>query len=224
MHSRLEVNTSFVINVTRLWMDTNPLVRHCKRSFDILRSSVLSPLVATRLTGTRDAVEVRPSTATFLYTYICVIIIIIIIIIEGIICIFFSFTVLDYYSFAGTISRNHQRRYNIFSLSAGLLPSKIQGGSNMTGTDFFLIKKIFFIIMRCSTLRGTFCSLITLATPRQEWTGSNPSRREGGGCGFTLSRSHSCCAVRLFYTQISPGHIWTTLWLLMLWCSSLLKF
>jgi len=33
--------------------------------------------------------------------------------------------------------------------------------------------------MRCSTLRGTFCSLITLATPRQDWTGSNSSRREG---------------------------------------------
>ena len=41
---------------------------------------------------------------------------------------------------------------------------------------------------------------------------SNPSRRGGGGCGFTLSRSHSCCAVRLVYTQISPGHIWTTLY------------
>ena len=67
--------------------------------------------------------------------------------------------------------------------------------------------------MRCSTLRGTFCSLITLATPRQDWTGSNPSRREGGGCGFTLSRSRSCCAVRLVYTQISPGHIWTTLYI-----------
>ena len=60
------------------------------------------------------------------------------------------------------------------------------------------------ITMRCSTLRGTFCSLIALATPRQDWTGSNPSRREGGGCGFTLSRSHSCCAVRLVYIQISP--------------------
>jgi len=67
--------------------------------------------------------------------------------------------------------------------------------------------------MRCSALRGTFCSLITLATPRQDWTGSNPSRREGGGCGFTLSRSHSCCAVRLVYIQISPGHIWTTLYI-----------
>jgi len=66
--------------------------------------------------------------------------------------------------------------------------------------------------MRCSTLRGTFCLLITLATPRQDWTGSNPSRREGGGCGFTLSRPHSCCAVRLVYIQISPGHIWTTLY------------
>ena len=66
--------------------------------------------------------------------------------------------------------------------------------------------------MRCSTFRGTFCSLITLAIPRQDWTGSNPSRREGGGCGFTLSRSHSCCAVRLIYTQISPSHIWTTLY------------
>ena len=68
------------------------------------------------------------------------------------------------------------------------------------------------ITMRCSTLRGTFCSLITLATARQDWTGSNPNRREGGGCGFTLWRSHSCCAVRLVYTQISPGHIWTTLY------------
>jgi len=65
--------------------------------------------------------------------------------------------------------------------------------------------------MRCSTLRGTFCSLITLATPRQDWTSSNPNRREGRGCGFTLSRSHSCCAVWLVYIQISPGHIWTTL-------------
>ena len=68
------------------------------------------------------------------------------------------------------------------------------------------------ITMRCSTLRGTFCSLINLATPRQDWTDSNPSRREGGGCGFTLSRSHSCCAVRPVYTQISPRHIWTTLY------------
>ena len=68
------------------------------------------------------------------------------------------------------------------------------------------------ITMRCSTLRGTFCSLITLATPRQDWTGSNLSRREGGRCGFTVSRSHSCCAVRLVHTQISPGHIWTTLY------------
>jgi len=32
-------------------------------------------------------------------------------------------------------------------------------------------------------------------------------RREGGGCGFTLSRLHSCGAVRLVYIQISPGHI-----------------
>jgi len=39
--------------------------------------------------------------------------------------------------------------------------------------------------------------LITLVTSRQDWTGSNPSRRQGGGCGFTLSRSHSYCAVRL---------------------------
>ena len=38
--------------------------------------------------------------------------------------------------------------------------------------------------MRCSTLGDTFSSLITLATPRQDRTGSNP--REGGGCGFTL--------------------------------------
>ena len=68
------------------------------------------------------------------------------------------------------------------------------------------------ITIRCSTFRGTFFSLITLATTRQDWTGSNPSRREGRGCGFTLSRSHNCCAVRLVYIQISPGHIWTTLY------------
>ena len=47
---------------------------------------------------------------------------------------------------------------------------------------------------------------------------SNPSRREGGGCGFTLSRSHSCCAVRLVYIQISPGHIWTTLYMQLSTC------
>ena len=74
------------------------------------------------------------------------------------------------------------------------------------------------ITMRCSTLRSTFCSLITLATPRQDLTGSNPSRREGVGCGFTLSRSHSCCAVRLVYIQISPGHIWTTLYMRVCLC------
>jgi len=111
----------------------------------------------------------------------------------------------------------------------------IQGGSNMTGTDLYVYGDTLphtvvgvslwwisadgtfyptrnLITMRCSTLRGTFCSLITLATPRQDWTGSNPSRREGGGCGVTLSRSHNCCAVRLVYIQLSPGHIWTTLY------------
>jgi hypothetical protein len=67
------------------------------------------------------------------------------------------------------------------------------------------------ITMRCSTRCGTFCSLITPATHRQDWTGSNASRREAGDCDFTLSRSHRCCAVRLVYTKISPGHIWTTL-------------
>ena len=81
---------------------------------------------------------------------------------------------------------------------------------NFSGRDFSPTRNL--ITMRCSTLHGTFCSLITLATPRQDWTGSNPSRREGGDCGFTLSRSHSCCAVRLVYIQISPGHIWTTLY------------
>ena len=68
------------------------------------------------------------------------------------------------------------------------------------------------ITMRCSTLRGTFCLLITLAPPRQDWTGSNPRRRNGGGCAFTLSWLHSCCTVWLVYTQISPSHIWTTLY------------
>jgi hypothetical protein len=67
------------------------------------------------------------------------------------------------------------------------------------------------VLNPCSTLHATFCALITLATPREGWTGSNPSRREGRGCGSTLSRSHSC-SVRLVYTQISPVHIWTTLY------------
>jgi len=58
--------------------------------------------------------------------------------------------------------------------------------------------------MRCSTLRGTFCSLITLATPRQDWTGSNRSRREGRGCGFTLSRSHSYWQCGLFTHKSVP--------------------
>ena len=49
------------------------------------------------------------------------------------------------------------------------------------------------ITMRCSTLRGTFCSLITLATPRQDWTGSNPSRREGGGVA-SLSQGRTAAA------------------------------
>ena len=79
------------------------------------------------------------------------------------------------------------------------------------------------ITMHFSTLRGTFCSLITLATPRQDWTGSNSSRREGGVCGFTLSRSHSKWAVRLVYTQISPGHIWTTLYLVINKCVTAVK-
>jgi len=42
------------------------------------------------------------------------------------------------------------------------------------------------ITMRCSTLRGTFCSLITLATPRQVWTGSN---RAGGRVEVVASLS-----------------------------------
>ena len=124
-------------------------------------------------------------------------------------------------------------QWNVSDVSFYVL---IQGGSNMTGTDLYgeecLLRRHSspyccwslwwisadgtfsptrnLITMRCS-------SLITLATPRQDWTGSNPSRREGGGCGFTLSRSHSCFAVRLVYIQISPGHIWTTLYLHFKW-------
>jgi hypothetical protein len=58
-----------------------------------------------------------------------------------------------------------------------------------------------WITMCCSMLCGTFRLLITLATPTQ-LTGSKSSRRDDGGCGSYLLRSHSCCAVRLFYTQI----------------------
>jgi hypothetical protein len=67
---------------------------------------------------------------------------------------------------------------------------------HMTGTDFFLNHN---------------CQVV-LSCTKYNWTGSNPSRRESRVCGFTISRSHSCCAVRLVYTQISPGHIWTTLY------------
>ena len=107
----------------------------------------------------------------------------------------------------------------------------VQGGSNMTGTDLCVNKPHCAAANRryrgawnnalwsnsslektSRPLKFTTDSNNTLATPRQDWTGSNPSRREGGGCGFTLSRSHSCCAVRLVYTQISPGHIWATLY------------
>jgi len=70
----------------------------------------------------------------------------------------------------------------------------IQGGSNMTGTDFFCNHN--WQTLTCTGHSSTYSP--------------NTSRREGGGCGFTFSRSHSCCAVRLVYTQISPGHIWTT--------------
>ncbi len=58
--------------------------------------------------------------------------------------------------------------------------------------------------MRCSTLRRTFCSLITLAYPRKDRIVTNPSMSEGGGCGFTLSRSHSCCTVWLVYKKSVP--------------------
>ena len=67
---------------------------------------------------------------------------------------------------------------------------------------------------RCCRPAATSVHYTTLATHRQDWTGSNLSRREGGGCGFTLSRSHSCCAVQLVHKKISPGHIWTTLYIL----------
>jgi hypothetical protein len=73
---------------------------------------------------------------------------------------------------------------------------------NFRGRDVFPTRNL--ITMRCFTLRGTFYALITLATPRHNWTGSIPSRREGGSCGYTLSRSHSCCAVRLVYTKSVP--------------------
>ena len=63
------------------------------------------------------------------------------------------------------------------------------------------------ITMRCSTLRGTFCSLITLATPRQDWTGSNPSRREGGGCGFTLKVTQLLRSAACLHTNQSRSYL-----------------
>ena len=69
-----------------------------------------------------------------------------------------------------------------------------QGGSNMTWTDFF-----------CS---HNWQLLAHVSLQR------TPLTRAGGRVEVvaSLSRSHSCCAVRLVYTQISPGHIWTLLY------------
>jgi len=33
------------------------------------------------------------------------------------------------------------------------------------------------------------------------------------GTDLCVNKPHSCCAVRLVYTKISPGHIWTTLYI-----------
>ena len=110
----------------------------------------------------------------------------------------------------------------------------IQGGSNMTGTDFLRRRHSSpYCCWRLVNFSGRdvfsneeFDHNALFHAPRyllfahhfsNSQTGLNrfyPSRREGGGCGFTLSRSHSCCAVRLVYIQISPGHIWTTLYVL----------
>jgi len=45
----------------------------------------------------------------------------------------------------------------------------------------------------------------------QQQYGEECLLRRGGRVEVVSSLSHSCCAVRLVYTQISPGHIWTTL-------------
>ena len=58
------------------------------------------------------------------------------------------------------------------------------------------------ITMRCFTLRGTFCSLITLATPRQDWTGSNPSRR-GVEVVASLSQGRTAAAQCVLFTHKS---------------------
>jgi len=36
------------------------------------------------------------------------------------------------------------------------------------------------------------------------------------GTDLYVNKPHSCCAVRFVYTQISPGHIWTTLYYIVL--------
>ena len=56
--------------------------------------------------------------------------------------------------------------------------------------------------MRCSTLRGTFSYLITPATPRQDRTGSNPSKREGGGLA-SLSQGRTSAAQCGLFTHKS---------------------
>ena len=66
----------------------------------------------------------------------------------------------------------------------------------MTGTDFFFLTIIDKHLLAHASLQHT------------------PLTRAGGRVEVvaSLSRSHSCCAVRLVYTQISPSHISTTLY------------
>ena len=63
------------------------------------------------------------------------------------------------------------------------------------------------ITMRCSTLRGTFCSLITLATPIQDLTGSNPSRREGGGWLHSLKVAQLLRSAACLHTNQSWSYL-----------------
>ncbi|GBM57608.1 hypothetical protein AVEN_216355-1 [Araneus ventricosus] len=59
------------------------------------------------------------------------------------------------------------------------------------------------ITVCCSTLHGTFCSIITPAKRRQDKIGSNQTRIEGGGYGSTISMSHSFCSVCGLFTHKS---------------------
>jgi len=54
---------------------------------------------------------------------------------------------------------------------------------------------------------------VTMTTARISYLAKLQGGSNMTGTDLCVNRPHSCCAVRLVYIQISPGHIWTTLYL-----------